>query len=353
MLRNFLAWPTAAGFWILSVFVFAHTLANWRNPNKQRSKYSELSYGVFLIILGIYVLNLMNGVPDAQAILMYGILFGFIIAVLSWILIPNILFTYLRVKREPGLRTERSYEKFLKEVTERYASNPKEDTAKDWSRKILHFIQFSAIVIIHVACVYWAPTYADKGISAIAMRNFVYIFIASFFIFMFMVADLFRITRFEYLPDWAHKWYAKSLELRTETWSYNAAAPILLANLMFTPAGVPAGVLLSCTFISCVADALASIFGKYFGKHKLTHFGKYPHKSYEGLLAGALASALGVVVLLSIFPIPDISQWYLLICAIWAMAVFLYTDCFSTHIGDNVLNPVLAGSGFLLILLFF
>jgi dolichol kinase len=350
---NPLAWCNAAAFWILGGVVLYHVLSRWKNPEKQASKYSEILYVFYFAVLGYYVLRLFEEAPVRSGYIFHGILLVFIIAVVFWLLVINVLPNYRAVQKNPTLRQTRNYEQFIIEVNQKYTKGTKDDVVKDFSRKILHFIQFTGIVIIHVAAFEFASVYAPLGINPFSMRNFLYVMIASFFIFMFMVADLYRMTNFSYLPDWAHRWYAKSLEPRNETWTYNAAAPILLANLLFTHPIVPVPVFLSATFISCVADALASMVGKFYGRHKLIHFGRFPHKSYEGLLAGMIASFIGVTIIFLAFPIAGLSSWQLLGCGVFAMVTFLYTDAFARYIGDNVLNSLISGIGFLLIVFIF
>jgi len=357
MVLNYFALGNTILFYGLACVLIFHLITHWQDPHKQQTKFSEIAYVLYLFALGTYILFLFDGVPIWSANLFYGILLGWNVAILIWLLVPNILFTYLLVKKHPELRTERDYQKFIDQITHKYdpieAKDKKDDIIKDLSRKVLHFIQFTCIVLIHVFAPNVNSLFPHLGFSAVMIRNYIYIVIASFFIFMFMVADLYRITNFAYLPDWAHKWYAKSLEPRNELWSFNAAAPILLANLVFIYPIIPTAVMLSATFISCVADALASMVGKFWGKRKLKNLGNHPNKSYEGLLAGMLSSGLGTFIIFTIFPIANISPLIALACGIFAMVVFFYTDAFATKIGDNVLNSLLSGSGFLLLLYIF
>jgi dolichol kinase len=337
-------------FWVYSFVMFYHTISNWKNPNKQDVKFSEIVYGILLIILGFYLLNLFSNAPESSQAKLYGIMIFIFSAIIFWVLVPNILRTYLKVKDNPELCEQRGYAKFLKELNEKYAKADEEatnlnkhDFIKDLSRKFLHILQFTGILVIHFFFIAQESNMVEWGVSPIAWRNFVFFLISSFFFFMLITADLFRITKFEYLPDWAHMWFSKSLEPSRETWTLNSASPILMANMLFIYPGIPFQVLFVAAWVSCVGDAMASLIGKQFGKRKLTHFGCYPNKSYEGLFAGAMTSALGVIILLLIWPIEGLTLPLIIICAILIAVVFIFVDSCVKRITDNILNNILSG----------
>ena len=57
---------------------------------------------------------------------------------------------------------------------------------------------------------------------------------------------------------------------------------------------------LACVYAWGVGDAFAALIGKQFGKHKITLPLADPHKSWEGSAAMFLASALSVLILLTV-----------------------------------------------------
>jgi len=261
------------------------------------------------------------------------------------------------VKKNPDLIENdpvitRNNQKFLKIFEEGCEEErKKKDLKKDFSRKLLHVIQMTAIILIHYISRGLESWLSERGITPIAFRNSVYVFIASIFIFMFTGADLVRITNFKNLPNWARKWYCISLEPKSESYTINSAVPFLLTALLFMFS--PFNILVAASTVSCLADGMASVVGKNFGTHKFGKFGKFPNKSFEGLFAGMLTAFLGVFLVFFVF-IPDSSVSFMMAIAFGLISalIFLLVDAFSTKIADNILNTLLPGLSFHLILFF-
>lgn len=199
---------------------------------------------------------------------------------------------------------------------------------KYFSRKILRFIQFGAIIGLH-------------ELLPLHMRNAVLEAIASIFMLMFASADAIRVVRIQYLPDWALKWYGTSLEMK-EKYTYNSALPFLLAMLLLIQA--PIQVILSAGMVACIADAMASIIGKRYGKHKLTHVGRYPQKSFEGLLAGLITSFFGIMTIFLVYPYPGVDALWMITFGLIGTLAFAYNDLFSRYVVDNILNSIVPGA---------
>jgi len=332
---NIYAILDAAILWFFGFYVITFTLILWKNPGKTlKIKISELIYGAAFFGNGLIVLNLFSPTEFDSSTLdqLYGIIFWTYFGILAWVW-GNIFFTFIRVKRHPELLAEdaplcRNFEKYFEKLDAEYKVDSKKDLKKDFSRKILHFIQFGAIIGLH-------------EIFSLHIRNAVLEAIASIFMLMFASADAIRVVRIQYLPDWALKWYGTSLEMK-EKYTYNSALPFLLAMLLLIQA--PIQVILSAGMVACIADAMASIIGKRYGKHKLAHIGRYPQKSFEGLLAGLITSFFGIMTIFLVYPYPGIDALWMITFGLIGTLAFAYNDLFSRYVVDNILNSIVPGA---------
>jgi dolichol kinase len=339
----------AAILWFYGLLIAATTIKNWNHSNKtQRVKYSEIVYAIAYELNGFAMLYLFNQTTisnDTETIL-YLILLVLFVCVLGW-LWSNVLYTSIRIRKHPEILNDnaiptRNMEKFLKELNEKYDKNPRnDDIVKDLTRKALHFVLLAGVWGLYALPNLIQPTLTEWGLSAIAFRNFSYMAIGFFFIFMFTTADMVRIYKFHLLPDWAMAWYNKSMEPKTESYTYISSIPFVLTLLLFS--FFPIQVLLCTCMVSCVGDAMASIIGKSFGKHKMTNFGRYPHKSFEGLIAGVFSSFIGVIIVFQIYPMDGVTNTIEIVLGLLAAVAFIYVDAFSKYIVDNVLNSVIPG----------
>jgi len=353
-----LAFINASFLWFFSAVMLYQVILTWGKPEKKIIQYSELFYVLEFFIVGFYVLFLFKGmnITEETHNRLYGyMLLAFIISNL-WVHLFNMLPTYLKVKRNPSLVDNdpvltRNYTVFLKELDEKYKKDNSKDILKDLSRKALHFILLALVIGIHEMSFRMEATVTEWGLTPLAFRNFLYVLAAMFFVFMFTTGDLYRQYAFQYIPQWGRKWYGKSLEARTEAHTLISSVPFLLTLMLFVKAQVH--VLFAAAIVSAVADAMASMVGKSFGKHKMIHFGVYPEKSYEGLIAGALSAFIGIIVLFHYYPVtgafPGISIVIAFVCAL----VFIYTDAYSRYLCDNITNSLFPGLATWLILYFF
>ncbi len=346
-------------FFLFGVVVFIHIARNWKNPNKINVRYSELIYSILFFINGYLVYSLFENEPVNQngAMILYLIMFVSIFGTNFFVFVLNIIPNAIKVKRNPDLIDNdpvitRNYQKFLQMFEEGCADDrKKKDLKKDFSRKLLHVIQMSGIVLIHYFSIGIEGWLVQRGMTPLAFRNTLYIFIGSVFIFMFTGADLVRITNFKNLPNWARKWYCVSLDPKSESYTINSAVPFLLTALLFMFS--PFNILVAASTVSCLADGVASVVGKSFGHHKFNNFGKFPNKSFEGLYSGMLTAFLGVFLVFYIFiPPPGISLLMAVGLGMISALIFLLVDAFSTKIADNILNTLLPGLAFHFILSF-
>lgn len=347
--------------WFYGSYVLIIDLWNWNHPKKRlRDKYSEIVYAIAFYIDGYIVLTLFDNesINDFMFNRLYTIMVVFFMAVLIWLWIFNVLYTYLRIQRKPDILRKnaiptRNLELFLNQLEIKYQDNPKnDDIIKDLSRKLLHVVLLAFVIGLHYFALWYAPVTAQWGLSAIAFRNYLYVIAAFFFVIMFTTADSVRVYKFHLLPDWAIKWYAKSIEPKSEAYTYISSVPFLLTVLLFIHA--PIQILFSVAWVSCISDAVASVVGKSYGKHKMTNFGRYPNKSFEGLLAGAFAAFIGVYLLFEWYPMNNVTGTLLQpILGLVVALVFVLIDAFSKYIVDNVENTLLPGMVLYTILWFF
>jgi dolichol kinase len=169
-----------------------------------------------------------------------------------------------------------------------------------------------------------APSYIPQMISIFA------IFCAGFLI---TLPDIFRIFNFR---GAIFKNFSKVMRGKER----NAVGPhvclmigslipmILIPNYLISIAGI---------IIAVFSDAMASLVGRKFGKHKLP-FARRTGKTYEGLLGGFLtAFLLPIPVLLWGF---NVATSFIL--ALVGAIVVSIIDVITPLVTDNILNPILA-----------
>lgn len=337
----------ASFLWIYGLLVIVLDIKHWGDTRKSlKIRISELIYGGAFIFNGFIVLLLFKnqGLSIQNETLLYGILFIGFISILIWLWLVNIYRTAKKVKKHPEMLREdapicRIFDLYWEKLESEYKAQETKDIIKDLSRKALHFVVLAIIILGTEIPKRMEPTLMSLGFTPLSIRNFFYVLIAFFFLFMFTTADMIRVNRIEWLPDWALKWYGKSVEISTEKYTYISSVPMLLTLMMFIPAPFP--ILMVGAIVSCVADAAASIVGKNFGKHKMDKIGNYPNKSFEGLFAGVTSAFLGTIVILEFYPLAGVTENWALVFGLIAALSFMYIDIFSKYVVDNVLNILL------------
>ncbi|UYP47131.1 hypothetical protein NEF87_003416 [Candidatus Lokiarchaeum ossiferum] len=335
-------WINAFFFWVIGILLFIHTIQRWNFPPKKTVRYSELIQGMLFLLMGFYILTLFS-----QNSLFPRILFGIYLSLIIFFLGLNVFPNVIRKWLNPSFRQEISYESFLTNLRQKYDQQEhavKADRVKDFSRKILHFFQFAGLLLTHEITQHFESEIISLGISAIGFRNFIYFIVAGLFWIMMVIGDLLRMDHWEFLPKWGWKWYEKSLEPTRESWTLNAATPILLANLTWIHPIVPFQVLLSAAWVSCIADAFASIIGKNFGTHHLDKIGIDSKKTYEGLIAGIVSTFLGIWLIFVLYPVSSFSLLIIFGLALVNSIAFAFIDLYSRNVSDNLLNSLMPGS---------
>jgi dolichol kinase len=343
-----IAWLNAAIIWIYGLKMLIHIVNRWEDPVKQASKYSELVYVFAFSIIGYYIIILFDKEPMAPRyqLIYHGIMLFAFLAINVWLHLIQIRRERKRLAKHPELidtdpEFTRNYAEFIKMLDEKYLFGKSDDIIKDLSRKALHFVLLAVVIGVYELGLFLERDLATIGLTPIAFRNLLYIIAAMFFVMMFTTSDLLRITNFEFEPLWARKWYFKSLEHRTESWTVISSVPFLLTLLLFLFA--PLQVLFCAAAVSCIADSVASVVGKNYGKRKMTNFGRFPNKSFEGLLAGTLSAFISVMAVFLFYPVAGLESLHIYAISLLCAFSFIYIDAFSTKLADNILNSLIPG----------
>jgi dolichol kinase len=350
---NIFAWLDTGIMVFYGIFIMFLNIKNWGMKGKPiRCKISEIFYGIAFILDGFIILNLFNdqGLSPATLENIYFIIFLVFASVLIWLWVGNVAYTAVRTKKHPEIlnkdaKFDRDFDSYFNKLEKEYeneGSGKSKDIMKDLSRKALHLVIMFVLIGAHEFSYSIAPLLATYGLTPLAFRNLLYITVSMLFTFMFTTEDAVRVYKFRLLPDWALKWIGKSLEIKTEKYSYISSIPFVLTLILFINA--PFSLVIAISMVACISDAAASVVGKSFGKRKLTNFGRYPHKSWEGLVAGATSAFLGVFLAFQVmYPTPGITMAWAIIFGLEAALAFVYVDAFSKYIVDNVLNLLLPG----------
>ncbi|MFX0098885.1 MAG: hypothetical protein ACFFCS_04840 [Candidatus Hodarchaeota archaeon] len=269
------------------------------------------------------------------------ILFGFI-----GFLMYYIIGEYLKAKKNPQLKVQRSYDALLKKANYFEEYTPK----MDLNRKLLHIIPVGVILLFYLVGMALDPILSNVAPTPITPLGFAYFFIVTVgyaFVTMFAIEDILRLIdghrKFYTTPDWAHKWITSSLK-KSEIHTFLSSIPMVLCLMPFLFGPFP--ILLSVALISSFADAAASLIGNRFGKRTLVTNSK---KTYEGLIAGGLVTFIVVFLTYFVFePILKLEPFALFWLSVGTAVVFILIDMFGKTIVDNILNPLICG-GFMVL----
>ncbi len=248
-----------------------------------------------------------------------------------------------RARKNPARKEERSYQRLM-EKSAGFAM----DTKRDSLRKLLHLIPVAVVLLIYFASLVLEPS-LPAGLTARGFAYFAIVTIGYAFVAMFMLAETLRLINYNKLfwlaPDWAHKWFASSLK-ESEKQAMISSIPVVLCLMPFLFG--PFTVFVTVALVESLADAMASIIGKRFGKHKIK---ACPHKSWEGLFGGGITAFLMTLLGFVLAPWWSVVSWpQVLMLATGNALVFAAIDVFSKRIMDNILNPLLIGAFMILFL---
>ena len=212
---------------------------------------------------------------------------------------------------------------------------------RDFSRKILHVIVSSSMVIIYMVATsfdnYFKSIDLFQNLGVTVQAGIIGLIICVFwgFSYMFTLQDLFRLNAFHCIPGWGRTWIKTSLR-KKECYNFSASSSILLGQVPFLMAIPP--IFFTISFIATASDAAASTIGMRFGKHKI---GINKDKSYEGLIAGMIMTfACGMLV--NVFFFPGKILQVILLSAILT-AIYGGFDVHIKKVNDNFFFTIVLG----------
>jgi dolichol kinase len=259
------------------------------------------------------------------------VLYGFAIFLFGFIFREVI-----RARRNPALKDERSYHRLMEK-----AAGFKMDNKRDASRKILHVIPVAVIILLYFISEALAPV-LPIGMTSKGLAFFGIVTIGFAFATMFMLAETLRLINdnklFCFAPDWAQRWFSSSLK-PSESQAIISSIPAILCLMPFLFG--PFTIFLTVALVESLADAMASVIGKRFGKHKIP---ACPHKSFEGMIAGGLTAFCMTLLGFVLVPWLAVTWPQVLLLAAGTAAIFMLIDVFSKKIMDNILNPLVCGA---------
>ena len=337
--------PTTVIFISLAIFTFVYTIKNREQKRKRKIFANELLIGALFLLSGIIFPFMYqahsNLSPETLNFLWLSTSLILTIETLVWISI--LIKNSFKMKRHPELVWD--YDSFCVE----FKANWKYDFKKDVERKLLHLLPVAVILVFwSLGVILNALGVLEKwGLDTYSFAFWLIITIGFGFCIMFQVADLARLTKPQLLPGWAQKWYSKSMK-PDELDTFVSSAPMVLSFVPFVFAPFP--IFATVALITAVADAVASLVGKKYGKRR---FRENSIKTIEGYVAGAGMTFIIVIIVAGIY-----INWMavniviILTMAIVASIIFFLVDAFlSKSITDNILNPILTGIGMWFILI--
>ncbi|MHA1775834.1 MAG: phosphatidate cytidylyltransferase [Promethearchaeota archaeon] len=337
----------------LGILLLWHVTRHWNDIVKKKFRISELFVVALFFFQGIQIFTLFHN-SDSESIRWLSFFFCSLLFLEFVILFGgNILPNIIKQRKNPQFRAEYTYYHFLDQMAQTKAKISKKSLLfRDLSRKGLHFIQFLGVVLIYWLSIANYPYRILIGIEPDEFRNFFFFLISALFWIMMMIGDITRMENWRVLPKWAWKWYSVSLDYPRESWTINAATPILLANLIWTNRIFPIQILFITVWISCISDAAAALVGKFFGQYHLNKIGKFPEKTWEGLIAGILTTLIGTGGILYFIPTSFPPLAIIMILG-GTVSVFAITDLYCSTLNDNIVNSLASGTVIWLIFLIF
>ncbi|TXT56287.1 MAG: Cytidylyltransferase family protein [Promethearchaeota archaeon] len=339
--------PTSIIFILFAILTFIYTIKNREEKKNKGLFVNELLVGLLFFIAGALFPFLLQShsisIPISHLNFMWLTTSLFLIIELTiWSFM--ILYGYLRHKKKNNLSPQEEYVQFCRTVK----GNWNDELKNELGRKFLHI--FTVIIIIF----FWhiGSLLEDLGILGVfGLENYSFSFwmiitVGYAFVIMFQTADLIRLNYFYTLPKWAKIWYCSAMRER-ELDTFVASTPLVLSFVPFV--FFPFPVFVSVALITTVADAIACLVGKKFGKKK---FNPTSDKTIEGFIAGSFSTFLIVIFsFLIYYPLLPISLLKIIIMAAISSLIFFLTDKFIERISDNITNPFLVGFSMWIILI--
>ncbi len=338
--------PTSLIMISLSVAIFYFTIKNRQEKREKHNFINEMLVGFLFLLSGLIFPFLFQSHSEnlPQSSLDFLWLTTSIILFIETLVWSSLLgWNSIKSKRHPEYKESRNYDEFC----EKFRSEWKYNFKKDVERKFLHLLP---VVVIFV---FWTLGMILEGVGVLALWGldtysfalWLIVTVGFGFCVMFVFADLARLNAFHVIPEWAIKWYCKSMTDK-ELDTYISSAPLVLSFVPFIFAPFP--LFAAVALITAVADAAASLVGKRYGKHR---FNENSKKTIEGYIAGTSMTFLIVIIVTGIYhPWMAVNIGVVMAMASIAAILFFLIDALAENITDNILNPLLTGTGMLSVL---
>jgi dolichol kinase len=320
------------------VFTFTYTLKYRERKKKKGIFVNELIVGILFLMAGIlypFLLQSHATIPSGSLNFLWFFTSIFlVIEILIWI--AMISYGYLNHRRNENLDPRQQYLDFCNSVKE----NWKNELKNELGRKFLHIFTVLVIIIFwHIGSILEFFGILDQyGLENYSLSFWLIITIGYGFVVMFQTADLVKLNYFYTLPKWAKNWYCSAMREK-ELDTFIASTPLVLSFVPFVFTPFP--IFVSVALITTVADAVACLVGKKYGKRQ---FSSDSEKTIEGYIAGSGSAILLVFFsFLIYYPLMPISLLKIVIMAIGSGLIFFFTDKFIQRISDNITNPFLIG----------
>jgi len=338
--------PVMVEFFVFGLFSTRHamTMRHAKDPETLEFTNASTFYNEFLVSILFFSCGLLwpflyipTQASEAGIDLLYNVSSLFILGFsANWLI--QCSYNYFSCQKNPAEKQQRLEEQANLLASYRVGAY---STAVDIKRKVLHVIPGTVILAIQILAIVLNGVpgfYNGVGIDKAAFCIFGEVIVGSNFIFMFQYADLLRLQSFYQLPPWAKRWFFSSLK-KNEMKSFSSATTLILALFPFVMG--PAQILLTLAFVSSLADAASSLFGRRFGKHV---FPRGSTKTIEGYVAGAVTAFLIAMLFLNWFNESGFSQVVIILTAIAIAVVVFLIDVTTKTLWDNILNPLLLGA---------
>lgn len=226
------------------------------------------------------------------------------------------------------------YEDFKKHIYE--VNEKRSDNLSNIKRKLLHLIPPSILLGMYAIGLALDPMLQPVGWNWQIFTIFMGFTVSIHFMFVGLIADLYRLLNFNKLGKFGRDIIEDTIRPKEMDTLTSANAMMLsMIPLFFAPMFI----LFSAVAIASIADAMASIIGKAFGKIRNPN----SPKTIEGYAAGTITSFLIVIGMSYIVPLEGANMGLIVILAVCGALGYLLVDIKTVHIHDNLLCPFVSG----------
>jgi len=247
---------------------------------------------------------------------------------------------YIKVARQNNRKKHRMllYSEWVNLVKEIHAS--KDEKAHNFTRKLMHFGISAGLILIYYCGPLFIqlPVFSQLGITSDLFVKYWWFAICLHLLWMLNLADLFRLQSFSDLGRFATRWLESSIR-NHEFYTFTSAPLMIISWFPFLLASQLIFIIIALN--GSVSDALASIFGKKYGKVRDIR-GKTKIGYIAGFVSTFILTFLGILIFLPSISVNSSIGWIFMISLICGIAFFMI-DRFTTIVSDNFLIPLVVG----------